>query len=125
VTLAGFWLVYERKETQLVAARTVTFAVAAFSQLFFAFGCRSHRYTMPELGVFSNLWLFGAVAVSVLLQLGIMTIPWTQKVFEVTTLLPREWLLVLLLSVIPVTVIELLKIVAFHRKRSLSECLRI
>jgi Ca2+-transporting ATPase len=125
VTLAGFWLVYERKETQLVAARTVTFAVAAFSQLFFAFGCRSHRYTMPELGVFSNLWLFGAVAVSVLLQLSIMTIPWTQKVFEVTTLLPREWLLVLLLSVIPVTVIELLKIVAFHRKRSLSECLRI
>ena len=125
VTLTGFWLVYERKETQLVAARTVTFAVAAFSQLFFAFGCRSHRYIMPELGVFSNLWLFGAVAVSVLLQFSIMTIPWTQKVFEVTTLLPREWLLVLLLSLIPVTVIELLKIVEFYRKRSLAEWLRI
>ena len=80
---------------------------------------------MPELGVFSNLWLFGAVAVSVLLQFSIMTIPWTQKVFEVTTLLPREWLLVLLLSLIPVTVIELLKIVEFYRKRSLAEWLRI
>jgi P-type Ca2+ transporter type 2C len=116
-TLAGFWLVYRGEETQLAQARTVTFAVAAFSQLFFAFGCRSHRSTMPELGVFSNHWLFGAVAVSVLLQLGIMTIPWTQNVFEAATLLPSEWLLILLLSVIPVTVIELIKIARSYRKR--------
>lgn len=118
VTLAGFWLIYRGEETQLARARTVTFAVAAFSQLFFAFGCRSHRYTMPELGVFSNHWLFGAVAVSVLLQLGIMTIPWPQKVFEAATLLPSEWLLILLLSVIPVTVIELIKIARSYRKTS-------
>jgi Ca2+-transporting ATPase len=121
VTLVGFWLVYQGEETQLARARTVTFAVAAFSQLFFAFGCRSHRYTMPELGVFSNVWLFGAVAVSVLLQLGIMAIPWTQTVFGVATLSSWEWLLILLLSVIPVTVIELLKIVASYRKRSLTK----
>ena len=118
VTLAGFWLVYQGEETQLARARTVTFAVAAFSQLFFAFGCRSHRYTMPELGVFSNHWLFGAVAASVLLQLGIMTIPWTQNVFEAATLLPSEWLLTLLLSAIPVTVIELIKIAKTYRKKS-------
>ena len=123
VTLTGFWLVYEGKETQLAPARTVTFAVAAFSQLCFAFGCRSHRYTMPELGVFSNPCLFGAVAVSVLLQLGIMAIPWTQTVFEVATLSSREWLLILLLSVIPVTVIELLKIVASYLKRTLTKSL--
>ena len=118
VTLAGFWLVYQGAETQLVRARTVTFAIAAFSQLFFAFGCRSHRYTLPDLGVFSNRWLFCAVAVSVLLQLSIMMIPWSQKVFEVATLLPGEWLLVLLLSIVPVTVIELLKIAVFYRRRS-------
>ena len=123
VTLTGFWLVYEGEETQLAPARTVTFAVAAFSQLCFAFGCRSHRYTMPELGVFSNGWLFGAVAISVLLQLGIMAIPWTQTVFEVATLSSWEWLLILLLSVIPVTVIELLKIVASYLKRTLPKSL--
>lgn len=118
VTLAGFWLVYQGEEALLARARTVTFAIAAFSQLFFAFGCRSHRSTMPELGVFSNHWLFGAVAVSVLLQLGIMTIPWTQNVFEAANLLPSEWLLTLLLSVVPVTVVELLKIASSYRKRS-------
>lgn len=117
VTLAGFWIVYRGDASHLAGARTVTFAVAAFSQLFFAFGCRSHRYTMPELGVFSNLWLFGAVAISVLLQLSIMTIPWAQTVFEVATHLSWEWLLILLLSVIPVTVIELLKIATAFRNR--------
>jgi Ca2+-transporting ATPase len=117
VTLFGFWIVYRGDASHLARARTVTFAVAAFSQLFFAFGCRSHRYTMPELGVFSNLWLFGAVAISVLLQLSIMTIPWAQTVFEVATYLSWEWLLILLLSVIPVTVIELLKIATAFRNR--------
>ena len=34
----------------LARARTVTFCVTAFSQLFFAIGCRSQRFTMPELG---------------------------------------------------------------------------
>lgn len=117
VTLAGFWAIYRGDEDHLARARTVTFAVAAFSQLFFAFGCRSHRYTMPELGVFSNLWLFGAVAISVLLQLSIMTIPWAQTVFEVATHLSWEWLLILVLSLIPVTVIELLKVVLSIRRR--------
>jgi len=123
VTLVGFWLVYQGDETQLARARTVTFGVAAFSQLFFAFGCRSHRNTMPELGLFSNPSLFGAVAVSVLLQLGIMAIPWTQAVFDVAGLSSWEWLLILLLSVIPVTLIELLKMVASYRKKSLTKSL--
>ncbi len=117
VTLAGFWIVYQGDATHLARARTVTFAVAAFSQLFFAFGCRSHRYTMPQLGVMTNLWLFAAVAVSVLLQLSIMTIPWAQTVFEVATHLSWEWLLILLLSLLPVTVIEVLKIVLSLRQR--------
>ncbi len=123
VAMAGFWLVYQGDETQVARARTVTFAIAAFSQLFFAFGCRSHRYTMPELGLFSNLWLFGAVAVSVLLQLSIMTIPWTQKIFEVSNHLSWEWLLILLLSIVPVTVIELLKVALAYRKRQSAESL--
>lgn len=117
VTMAGFWLVYQGEEAHLARARTVTFAVVAFSQLFFAFGCRSHRYTLWELGAFSNLWLTGAVAVSVLLQLSIMTMPWTQTIFEVATHLSWEWLLIFLLSVIPVGVVDLLKKVESYRRR--------
>jgi len=111
VTLAGFWMVYQGDESQLSRARTVTFAIAAFSQLFFTFGCRSQRYTMPELGVFSNPWLFAAIAISSLLQLTIMTLPFTQKIFELATHLTWEWMLIMVLSMIPVTVIEVQKLV--------------
>lgn len=120
VTLAGFWLVYRGDVSQLSRARTVTFAIAAFSQLFYAFGCRSQRYTMPELGIFSNPWLFVAIAISSLLQLGIMTLPFTQTVFEVATPTIREWALILMLSIVPVTVIELQKLAFAYWRRPAS-----
>ena len=117
VTLAGFWMVYRGDESQLARARTVTFAIAAFSQLFFTFGCRSQRYTMPELGVFSNPWLFAAIAVSSLLQVSIMTLPFTQNVFAVSTHLTWEWVLIILLSMIPVTVIEVQKLIRANSRK--------
>jgi len=110
-------MVYRGDESQLSRARTVTFAIAAFSQLFFTFGCRSQRYTMPELGVFSNLWLFAAIAISSLLQLTIMTLPFTQTVFAVSTHLTWEWLLIIALSMIPVTVIEVQKLIRANWRR--------
>lgn len=109
VSALGFWLIFRGDIANLVRARTVTFAIAAFSQLFFAVGCRSQRYTMPELGLFTNPYLIGAVAVSGLLQLSVMTLPFAQPVFEVATHLTWEWLLILVLSMAPVTVIEFAK----------------
>jgi len=116
VTMLGFWLIYRGDADNIARARTVTFGVAAVSQLFFAFGCRSHRSTMPELGVFSNPWLFVAIGASVLLQLGVMTIPVASKVFEVDNHLTWEWGLILILSLIPVTVIEVVKLISAARK---------
>jgi P-type Ca2+ transporter type 2C len=112
VSLLAFWIIYRGDESQVDRARTVTFAVSAFSQLFFAIGCRSQRYTMPELGLLSNPWLLGSIVASGLLQLAIMNVPLTQKVFAVSDHLTWEWLLILGLSLTPVTVIELIKVIA-------------
>ena len=78
----GFWIIYQGDEAHLARARTVTFCITAYSQLFFAIGCRSQRFTMPELGPFSNPHLFGAIVVSGLLQLTVVTLPFAQPVFE-------------------------------------------
>ena len=106
----GFWIIYQGNDENLARARTVTFCVTAFTQLFFAVGCRSQRYTMLELGLFSNPHLFGAIIISGLLQLSVVTLPFTQTIFAVATHLSREWLLVGLLSLTPVTVIEVGKL---------------
>lgn len=106
----GFWLTYQGNESHLGRARTVAFCVIAFSQLFFAIGCRSQRSTMLNLGMFTNPHLFGAIVVSGLLQISAVTVPFAQPVFEVATHLWSEWLLIGVLSLTPVTIIEVIKL---------------
>ncbi len=110
VVVLSFALAYQGDEAHLDRARTVAFCTAAFAQLFFVFGCRSQRYTMPELGPFSNLYLFGAIALSTLLQFGVVTLPFMQPVFGVTYPRTWEWGLILLLALTPVTIIEVVKL---------------
>ena len=117
VTAAGFWLVYRGRPDRLTAARSMAFCICAYSQLFYSFGCRSRRYTMPQIGPFSNPYLLAAIAISALLQLSVLLIPVAQPVFNVSRHLPHEWMLVLLLSLAPVTVIELAKLCAARIRR--------
>ena len=116
----GFWLIYQGNEAQLGRARAVAFCVCSFSQLFFAIGCRSQRFTMPELGLFTNLPLFGAIVISGLLQLSAVTLPFAQPVFEVATHLSSEWLLIGVLSLTPVTIIEVVKLLRAFSRNALA-----
>jgi Ca2+-transporting ATPase len=120
VAAIGFAIDYQRDPSNLEHARTVAFCIMAFSQLFFSLACRSQRFTMPELGLFTNPYLFAAIAFSGLLQLSVVTLPFAQPVFETATHPAWEWKLVLLLSLTPVTIIEVVKLArAFLRpKRS-------
>ena len=75
-------------------------------QLFFAIGCRSERQTALEIGFFRNPALLAAIAISSLLQVAVVTLPFTRPVFEVQTDLGREWLLVFALALVPLAVVE-------------------
>ncbi|MFM2093470.1 MAG: Calcium-transporting ATPase, partial [Planctomycetota bacterium] len=116
VAAAGFWIAYQGDQTQLPRARTIAFCVTAFSQLFFAFSCRSQRYTLPELGLFTNPHLFVAICISGLLQLSVAILPFAQRVFETGSELRGEWLLILGLSLAPVTLIEIGKLIRAARR---------
>jgi Ca2+-transporting ATPase len=109
VALAAFWGVWRGRDDRLLHAQTVTFSVAALSQLFFAVGCRSERLTALQLGFFGNPALLLAILLSALLHVVVVTLPYAQPVFAVRTDLGRDWLLVVCLSLVPVTTIELVK----------------
>jgi Ca2+-transporting ATPase len=110
-TAIGFAWVYDG-ETTLHPARSVAFCVMAFGQLAFSFGCRSQRHTMPEVGPWSNPYLLAAIAISGLLQLSVVLLPATQELFESDHIALRHWGLIAILSLAPVTVIELIKCVS-------------
>ena len=109
VCVAAFWIAYRGDAANIPHARTFTFCVAAFAQLFFALTCRSDSLTVMRLGWFSNPWLMGAITVSTLLQVAVVMLPFTQPVFAVGSDLGREWLTVAILALIPVTSVELAK----------------
>jgi Ca2+-transporting ATPase len=118
---AAFYAVYRGNEANLPTARTAAFATLAFAQLCFSFACRSERYTLPQLGFFSNPWLLGALAVSALLQLVVLTVPLLQPLFKVEPLaFAWQWIMIALLSLTPVTFVETAKLVHSGLKRSRS-----
>ena len=111
VALIGFWWVYQGNKENLMHAQTTAFCIVAFSQLFFSFSCRSLHLTMPELGVFTNKILLAAIGVSVVLQLGVVLVPFARPIFEVSDHPTVEWLLVFGLALVPVTIVEVAKLV--------------
>jgi Ca2+-transporting ATPase len=107
---AAFLLVSREPDATLDHVRSATFCTVAFAQLFFSIGCRSPRRTMPELGPFSNLYLLAALATSVLLQVGTVTVPGVRRVFGIDELPTWDWWLIMALALAPVTIIEVTKL---------------
>ncbi len=116
--LLGFYWVLKSDPNHLAAARSVAFCITAFSQLAFAMVCRSQRFTLPQLGLFSNVWLLIAIAASVMLQSSVFLIPAARSVFDVVPLTPLQWLLVIGCSLVPATVVEVRKLVVIGWKSS-------
>ena len=76
---------------------------------------------MPEVGPFTNPSLIGAIAISALLQLMVITVPWFQGVFKTDVSIGHHWEIVVLLSLTPVTIVEVTKLVgAFFRRNGVK-----
>ena len=115
VMMAGFALVLWDEDAGSESARTVAFAIACYSQMFFAFGCRSERLTFPQLGAFSNVSMLAVIIFSGMLQWALLTSPLGPAVFQTTTLTLEQWGIILLLSLVPVTVLEVAKLLPVRR----------
>ncbi len=90
-------------------ATTLSFMTLALAQVFHAFNARSPDRTAFTARLFTNGWLWGAVATCVLLQLAAVYVPVLQRVLHTTPLGGADWGLVLACSLAPVGVVELVK----------------
>ena len=109
VGLVAFRLNYQQ-DSDLDQARTMTFCVVVYAELFRALAARSRLLTFWQLGAATNWYLFAAVVLSGLLQAGIVSLPFTRAIFNATNHTPMTWGLVFALALTPVTVIELVKL---------------
>ena len=77
-------------EFQMIEARTMGFTILVFAQLFNAIASRSARQS-AFVGLFSNKWLWGAIGLSVVLQLVVIYVPFLNSAFGTTPLGPWAW----------------------------------
>ena len=78
-------------DAQMVEARTMGFTILVFAQLFNALASRSHLQS-AFVGLFSNKWLWGAIGLSIVLQLLVIYVPFLNTAFGTTPLPPMAWL---------------------------------
>ena len=98
--------------------RTMAFATLSLSQLFHAFNLRNQTKSIFQIGLFSNRSLVGAFVVGLLLQVLVIAIPAAAAFFKVTTLGWVDWLIVVALSVFPITINEIVKVFLRRKEKA-------
>ena len=95
----------------LIKARTIVFTSLITAELLRAFSSRSQKYTLFNIGLFTNKTMVFAVLISFTLLLLVVYVPFLQPIFNTTALGLKDWPVILGFAVIPLIVGELSKVI--------------
>lgn len=98
-------------EDAMTYARTMAFTVLACSQLFYSISMRNATKSIFQVGLFTNKHLLGAVIIGLILQFGVISIPFLATAFKVQSLSLVDWGLVIGLGLVPLIVNEIIKLI--------------
>jgi len=90
-------------------ARTMAFVVLAASQLFYSLTMRNSAKSILKVGLFSNKFLILGIIVGFILQIGVISFPPLASAFNVHNLSFKDWDLVIIFSLIPLIINEIIK----------------
>lgn len=97
-------------ESALVHGQTMAFIGLSFSQLVHSLNFRSMGKSVFKAGIFKNKFLIYSILLGIILQVIIVTFGPIAKVFSVQSLGLLEWLVVGVLSLMPLLINELVKL---------------
>lgn len=98
-------------EIDIGKARTLTFAAIVSMILFIPFAFRSLEEPIYKIGILKNKLLLVGVFSTFLLTLGVMYIPFFQKIFEFTRLSPVDWIIPLSAALVALVFAEFIKMI--------------
>lgn len=90
-------------------ASTLSLTVLVMIEMFNALNAMSENSSLLNIGVFSNMWLWGAILLSTLLHCLILYIPFLANIFSTVSLDFKDWALVIAFSLPVVFIEEILK----------------
>lgn len=97
-------------DAQMTEARTMGFTILVFAQMLNALCSRSHDQSV-FVGLFANKWLWGAIALSALLQVVVIYVPFLNTAFGTVPLSAGAWVECLGLAMVVLVASELRKCV--------------
>ncbi len=109
LTLIAFTIGIKVYPDSLMHAQTMAFVVLSISQLFHSLNMRHPDKSIFQLGLFTNKYLIYSILLGILLQVIVITIPALASVFKVYPLTLRDWTFVLVLSIMPLVINEIVK----------------
>jgi P-type Ca2+ transporter type 2C len=115
--LGTLWIFVQYKDINLIKAQTMAFTTLVMFQMFAVMSSRTLYPSFKHLNPFSNLWLLGAVVLSVSIQLIIIYLPPLQNVFGTVSLGLMEWIKIISISALGFVLMELSKIFLDLKKK--------
>ncbi|MEG0772953.1 cation-translocating P-type ATPase [Clostridium sp.] len=82
----------------LETCRTLALGTLICSQLVHVFECRSEKQSLFEINPFSNLYLIGAVSISILALISIIYLPVLQGIFHTSAINFGQWMIIVFFS---------------------------
>ncbi len=92
----------------LEVARTMAFLTMGFLELIHSINIKSEK-SIFEVGIFENKYLIGSIILGILIQIIVVLIPAIANIFEVTMLNKTQWLITIVISILPIPIMELQK----------------
>src|SRR5690554_5480133 len=108
ISLAAYYI--GRNDGGQVLGQTMAFAVLAFSQLFHVRNLHSNKLSSFRTSLASNKNLILAILASALLMMAVLLIPVLRNIFGVVEMDAVHWLYVTALSIVPIVVVEFMKL---------------
>lgn len=93
----------------LIHGQTMAFITLSISQLFHALNLRHQKKSIWQIGLLSNKYLIGSILFGIVIQATLVHLPFFNQIFAINSLTLRDWLIIVILSSLPVIVNELWK----------------
>lgn len=97
--------------------QTMAFAVLGLSQLLHVRNLHSNRLSSFRTSLLANKSLLGAIFLSTLLLVFVLLVPGVMRIFKVVEMDGMHWLYVVALSLLPIAVVELMKLFRINCSR--------
>lgn len=111
LTLIAFYIGMVRYSNSLLHAQTMAFMVMSISELVHSLNVRSTEKSIFKLGFFTNKLLLGSILIGICLQTMILFTPILRNIFSVYMLNLYDWSWIILLSLMPLIVNEIIKLI--------------